>query len=372
MHPYLFFVSYRFHVEKARESGMRVEDTYVNKFHKEPYVMHHIYAQYFHPDTLNERVRNVAFYRRPRTIFKGFRVPDWAQSQNHEQWQLDTYSRQAWDNALHDLEAETTPMLYNQRRNEPNPLQWFRFEGVLGGAGSRLFYNETPQLSWRRQQGHLTETGDEREKERALFSFTHANQDRPVLFGMDTTTPEGAEAFRKEYEDLCEMAPEIMKKEEMVYPHQLPARISEEPHFRRVWQHFREWTFRAALGEGVSSNAISQEDADAFNNFVGLTRTPTFSLFVLISQGKLAHLEREEGYQATLRVLSALGMDKITWDDKTSAPAEEQFWGQFDSCFNLTETEMRKALPAFVVNESDRAQVQAYLDSSAAEQERLE
>lgn len=214
---------------------MRIEDTYVNKFHKEPYIMHHIYAQYFHPDTLTERVRNVAFYRRTRTIFKGFRVPDWAQAQNHEQWEMDTYSRQAWDNALHDLEAEMTPMAYNQRRNEPNPLQWFRLEGILGGQGSRMFYNEVPQLSWKRQSGHLTEGNDEREKDRALFSFTHANQDRGILFGLDTTTPEGAEAYRKEYEDLCEMAPEILKKEDMILPHQMPARISEEPHFRRVW-----------------------------------------------------------------------------------------------------------------------------------------
>ena len=243
---------------------MRIEDTYVNKFHKEPAIMHHIYAQYFHPDTLLERVRNVAFYRRPRTIFKGFRVPDWAQSENHEQWQLDTYSRQAWDNAMHDLQAETTPMMYNQRRNEPNPLQWFRLEGVLGGQGSRMFYNEVPQLSWRRQQGYITESTDDREKERALFSFTHANQERQILFGMDTSTPEGAEAFRKEYEDLCEMAPEILKKEDLIYPHQMPARISEEPHFRRVWQHFREWTFKAALESSISEGAISEADAEAF------------------------------------------------------------------------------------------------------------
>jgi len=258
--------------------------------------MHHIYAQYFHPDTLTERVRNVAFYRRTRTIFKGFRVPDWAQSQNHEQWDLDTYSRTAWDNAMHDLEAEMTPIAYNQRRQEPNPLQWFRFEGMLGGLGSRMFYNETPQLSWRRQSGYLTETNDEREKERVLFSFTHANQDKSIAFGIDTTTPEGQEEFRKEYEALCEMAPELIKKEDMIFPHQMPARVSEEPHFRRVWQHYREWTFKAALMEAVESEAISSADSEAFSKFVGLTGTPTFSLFVLISQGSLSHLEREEGY----------------------------------------------------------------------------
>jgi len=235
VHPYLFYVTYRFHVEKAREQGFRIEDTYENKFHKEPFIMHHLYAQYFHPDTLNERVRNVAFYRRTRTIFKGFRVPDWAQAQNHEEWNTDTYSRQAWDNALHDLEAEMTPMAYQQRRNEGNPLQWFRLETIIGGHGARMFYNEVPKLSWRQQGGYLTETNDEREKERALYSFTHANQDRQLMFGMDTTTPEGQDEYRREYEALCEMAPEMLKKEDMVFPHQRPARISTEPHFRRVW-----------------------------------------------------------------------------------------------------------------------------------------
>ena len=129
--------------------GLRVEDVYCNKFHKEPYVMHHVYAQYFHPETLLERVRDVSFYRRPRTIFKGFRVPDWAQNQNKYGWDMDAYSRQAWMNAMHDIEAEWTPRQYGGQRQEPNPLQWFRFENIKGGFGGRLFYNEVPQMSWK-------------------------------------------------------------------------------------------------------------------------------------------------------------------------------------------------------------------------------
>merc|ERR1711990_295347 len=79
----LFKVTYRFHVEKAREGGFRIEDVYHNKFHKEPYIMHHLYAQYFHPTTLLERIRDVRFYRQPRTLFKGFTVPDWAKAPQH-------------------------------------------------------------------------------------------------------------------------------------------------------------------------------------------------------------------------------------------------------------------------------------------------
>jgi hypothetical protein len=86
IHPYIAFVTYRFHVEKAREIGIRIEDFYCNKFHKEPYIMHHIYAQYFHPDNLLERVRDVNFYRRIRTLYKGFKVPEWAQADKMNGW----------------------------------------------------------------------------------------------------------------------------------------------------------------------------------------------------------------------------------------------------------------------------------------------
>lgn len=86
LHPYIAFVTYRFHVEKAREAGIRVEDFYCQKFHKEPYIMNHIWAQHFHPDNLLERVRDTSFYRRPRTLYKGFRVPDWATAEKRNGW----------------------------------------------------------------------------------------------------------------------------------------------------------------------------------------------------------------------------------------------------------------------------------------------
>ena len=48
--------------------------------------MHHVYAQNFHPESLLERVRDVSFYRRPRTLFKGFKVPDWATADKRNGW----------------------------------------------------------------------------------------------------------------------------------------------------------------------------------------------------------------------------------------------------------------------------------------------
>lgn len=155
IHPYLFFITYRFHVEKARDAGIRIEDVYANKFHKEPYVMMHLYAQHFHPSTLLERVRDVRMYRQPRTLFKGFTVPDWATAEQKHGWEYDQYSRNAWDNAMHSLHSEWTPMQFVGERQEPNPFQWFRLEQFGQGFSSRLFFNEVPKPTWYRQGGHL-------------------------------------------------------------------------------------------------------------------------------------------------------------------------------------------------------------------------
>jgi hypothetical protein len=194
--------------------GIRMEDFYMNKFHKEPYIQFHIFGQHFHPDSLLERVREVAFYRRPRTLFKGFKVPDWATSEKNTDWQLDTYSRQAWENALHDLHSEWTPMQFVGERQEPNIIQWFRLEQWGKGNSSRLFYNEVPHPTWIRYGGHLDDP------EKTLYSFTHADQEHKMLFGMDTTTEEGREAFKAEWEAMCQMVPELVSKEDMIYPHE--------------------------------------------------------------------------------------------------------------------------------------------------------
>jgi len=38
--------------------------------------------------------------------------------------------------------------------------------------------------------------------------------------GIDTTTPEGREQFKKEWETMAKLAPELISKEDMVYPHE--------------------------------------------------------------------------------------------------------------------------------------------------------
>ena len=90
---------------------------------------------------------------------------------------------------MDDMHSETTPMQFWGERQEPNPLQWFRLEHFGQGHSSRLFYNEVPQPTWWRYGGHmLTDKDNDRERDRLLWSFTHADQHLPCMFGIDTTT----------------------------------------------------------------------------------------------------------------------------------------------------------------------------------------
>lgn len=373
-HPYIFAMTYKFHVEKAREVGMRIEDVYNNKFHKEPYIMHHIYAQYFHPETLLERVRDVRFYRQPRTLFKGFKVPDWATAQEQHGWEYDAHSRQAWENAMADMKAEWTPMQFCGERQEPNVLQWLRLEQWGCGFGSRLFYNEVPQLNtgknWWRNGGYMLQNeNDEREASRRLHSFTHANQIRDLDFGIDTTTPEGREQFQAEWDALSELAPELVKKEDLIFPHEQTPSLSSEPHFQRVWQHYRNHNFNLAFASATDAGTISQEDADAFKRFVGMHSAPCLNIWIQARQGKLDHLKDDEGYQATMRVMSAMGFDAIEFDNKTTRPMEEQFWAQFDGLYELTEATLKEDMPVLVTDPNNKAAIEALM---ANDQEQLE
>jgi hypothetical protein len=329
--------------------------------------MHHLYAQYFHPTTLLERVRDVRFYRHPRTLFKGFTVPDWARAPAQHGWETDAYSRQAWDNAMHDLHSEWTPMQFMGDRQEPNPLQWLRWEQWGNGFGSRLFYNEKPQPLWWRHGGHFLENPDsDKERDRVLHSFTYADQDKQVVFGMDTSTPEGRAAFQAEYEVLCDLAPEIMSRENMVFPHEMAPRISTEPHFRRVWQCYREHYLRMRLALAIENGDVTQDDANTMSRFVGLAGTPSFNIYILARTGKLDHLDGEPSFQATMRVMNALGFESMEFDDKTAMPMEEQFWEQYDGIYRLTEEGMKAELPNMITDPQNRVAVHALLAERGA------
>lgn len=175
---------------------------------------------------------------------------------------------------------------------------------------------------------------------------------------MDTTTPEGQAEFKAEYEALCEMAPEIVKKEDFIFPHELAPQVSTEPHFQRVWQLYRDDKLRQAFAKAEEQGAISSDDAQNATNFIGLSGIPSVDIFILAKTGKLTHLEGNEGYQATMRVLDTIGLGNVEFDHTSAQPLTEQFWQQFDGLYDLSEVEMRKQLPQIVGGEN-RAKVEA-------------
>jgi len=128
-----------------------------------------------------------------------------------------------------DLSAEWTPMQFWGERQEPNIIEWFRLEQFGKGASSRLFYNEVPHPTWFRHNGHFDNP------EENLYSFTQANQDQQIVFGIDTTTEEGRAQFKAEWEALHALAPEILKKEDFQFPHEMGKIVSNEPHYQRIW-----------------------------------------------------------------------------------------------------------------------------------------
>ncbi len=136
-------------------------------------------------------------------------------------------------------------------RQEPNIINWFRWEHFGKGLSSKLFYNEVPQPTTFRHGGHLEHP------EKTLYSFTHANQDKHFIFGMDTTKPEGRAAFEEEWKNLAQIAPELIDKDKIVYPHEHSPYVSNEPHFRRMWQHYRELHLKNRFVQLLENGVIS-------------------------------------------------------------------------------------------------------------------
>ena len=115
----------------------------------------------------------------------------------------------------------------------------------------------------------------------------------------------------------------------------------------------------------VESGEISQEDADRAAQFIDLAGQPTFNIFILARSGHLDHLQGDENFQATLRVLETMGLGAIEFNPHTAQPVEEQFWDQFDGVFALNEVEMREELPNFITDPNNRAKVEALLGGDA-------
>lgn len=354
--PMISYFTYKFHVERARVAGMRVEDSYYQKFFREPFIAWHIYAQNFHPYTLNERIRNVTFYRKPKTLFKGFKVPDWAHSHKSEGWDVDAYSRAAWDSAWKEFNSEWTPMPFTGHRVEPNLINVFRFEHVGKGYSSRYFYNEVPNPQWHRHGGHLDD------KEKTLYSFKYGDQEHEDVLGFDLSTEEGRKEYAAEVKRWTAMTPEIAESfgvTESTDGKTNHAYISTEPHFQRVLTHYRAYAVEQAINKAVSEGRLSQNDVKASKHFFD-KGIPSASLLVMGNKG---HLGDDDGFAAFKRVLDAAGLGKFEFKSNTPEPAEEQFQAYLDRAYNVTQAKLNKALPFIIADSRDRTRIQAILES---------
>lgn len=356
--PLLSYFTYRFQVIRARESGLRIEDVYHHKFFREPYITWHIYAQNFHPWTLHERVRDVHFYRKTKTLFKGFTVPDWAHNEKRSGYDVDMeYSRQAWENAMHEFRSEWTPAPFVGERLDPNMLNWFRFEQVGKGFSSRLFYNEEPKPSWHRHGGHLDDT------EKTLYSFKYGDQKHEDVLGFDVSTEEGKKGLQAEVERWGAMTPEVQESMGLskgkVLKFNNPKYISNEPHFQRVMTHYRQHVFDQHLKQAIDNGDLSENDLNAARSFFDERGLPSANM---IQMGEKGLLDGEPGWESFQRVLEATGLDDFKTDDTTSKPFEDQLLSYFDAKFKITEKGLNQTLPLFVSDERQRAKIQSLLE----------
>lgn len=269
---------------------------------------------------------------------------------------MDAYSREAWDNALADFHAESTPMQFTGERQEANVIQWFRLEQFGKGMSSRLFFNEQPQINWLRHNGHVDNMKEE------LYSFNNANQTPNIVFGIDTTTAEGREKFKAEWDQLHALAPEIIKKEDFMYPHEMGGNLSTEPYFRRIWQHYREHALKAQIQQAVDEGTVSSYDADQARAFLGTKTSISVTSYVLAKKGLRPDLAESEEFGATDRVMSALGMNEVELDSTTAEPYESQFWSNLDGVFNLSDASLKEEIPYFITDTSNRMKVEAIME----------
>lgn len=257
-----------------------------------------------------------------------------------------------------DMHSEFTPQPFFGERQEPNVLEWFRLEQFGKGSSSRLFFNEVPHPWWHRNGGHLDNPED------TLYSFTHADQESQINFGIDTTTPEGKERWQQEYAAISAYAPEIVPMQDFVQLHEMPKFVTQEPHFQRVWITYQQQTLRNAIADGVSSGSISSEDSAAAIKFLGNRNTLSVNQFFLAQAGRRPDLVGTEGYEATARVFSAIGMDRFEASTLTAEGLDSQFWNHFDQQFNLTEISMREELPNLIANPANRMKVEAIIEET--------
>ena len=180
---------------------------------------------------------------------------------------------------------------------------------------------------------------------------------------MDTTTEEGRKVFEDEYRTVATIAPELFDMDEIVFPHEHMKPVSQEPHFQRIWQYYREHSLRLRFEFLKEQGKITEADADAFEEFINLAGFPSVTLYLIGTHyTDQEHLKEIEGFQATKRVFEAMQLNEIPIDTNSSETPESQFWRQMDFLFELTEEGLMEELPYFITDPRQQDKVNAIIE----------
>ena len=163
------------------------------------------------------------------------------------------------------------------------------------------------------------------------------------------------------------LTPEIIKKEDFMFPHEMGAQISTEPYFQRLWKYYREHTLKQQIELAVSEGSVSAADAEAAQRLLGARHHLSVTSYVLAKQGLRQDIADSDDFAATERVMEAIGMNDVALTMDTAEDYESQFWSNFDGVYNLTEVALREEIPYFITDTSNRMKVEAIMEGRAQE-----
>lgn len=87
--------------------------------------------------------------------------------------------------------------------------------------------------------------------------------------------------------------------------------------------------------------------------------------YIFTKAGLRPALEQDEGFLATDRVMTAIGMNEVPVDLNTAEDPETQFWTNVIGTFQLTEEGMKQELAIMVTDPSNRMKVEAIMEGRA-------
>ena len=107
---------------------------------------------------------------------------------------------------------------------------------------------------------------------------------------------------------------------------------------------------------------MTSSDADAAQRFLGSKSNLSVTSYVLAKKGLRPDLAKSDEFNATDRVMTALGMNEVELSSTTAEGFESQFWNNFDGTYNLTDASLKEEIPYFITDTSNRTKVEAIME----------